>query len=352
MNISHNFIIYFKNNQPILFNYKDKKEYIVGKEYLKTLINHSDTDKSLVDEGTIIKDFVTADVLTEKNNIETPYLHYHANIFHNISKNTSVTMSDSTEEEWASQYMEVCKRVRQEPLPKKLKAEDFEIVIQLPKPDELDLKLSDSLKRRKTVREFEESEVDIKQLSNLLFYTFGYIHGEEEEYGEFRRRSSPSGGCLQIIEPYITIFNVQGVEKGVYWYDPEKHCICKVTNEFTYQDLRDCLAGQFFGNNCSFGIFFAANIEVLAWKYKTSRNYKVVFLEAGHFSQTSQLIAVTQSLNTWITGAFTESSIERLCNLDGIKKIPVFFTAYGKGELLSMHSIMRKKLDESLKKNN
>ncbi|MDO5615432.1 MAG: SagB/ThcOx family dehydrogenase [Cruoricaptor ignavus] len=351
MNISHNFIIYFKNNKPILFNYKNKKEYNIRKEYLKTLINYSDSDENLTDEHIIIRDFLMSDVFTEENNIEKPYLHYHANIFHNISKDTSVTMSDSTEEEWANQYIEVCKRIRQEPLPKRLKSEDFKTVIYLPKPEELALKLLDTLKRRKTVREFEEEEVDIKQLSNLLFYTFGYIHGEEEEYGEFRRRSSPSGGCLQIIEPYITVFNVSGIENGVYWYDPEKHSICKVSDDFTYQDLRECLAGQFFGNNCSFGIFFAANLEILAWKYKTSRNYKVVFLEAGHFSQTSQLVAVTQSLNTWITGAFTESSIERLCKMDGIKKIPVFFTAYGRGELLSMHSIMRKKVNENLTNN-
>lgn len=347
MNISHNFFLYFKNNQPILFNYKEKKEYSVRKEYLKTLIDHSDTEEDVTTENTIINDFVNADILTNENNIEKPFLHYYANMFHNISKDTSVTLSHSTEEEWASQYLDVCKRVRQDPFPKKLKADDFNFTIELPKPDDLNLQLLDSLKRRKTVREFEETKATINQLSNLLFYTFGYIHGEEEEYGEFRRRSSPSGGCLQIIEPYITIFNVDGVEKGVYWYDPEKHAICKVTDEFSYQDLRDCLAGQFFGNNCAFGVFFAANLEVLAWKYKTPRNYKVVFLEAGHFSQTSQLIAVSQSLNTWITGAFTESSIERLCNMDGIKKIPVFFTAYGTGELLSMHSIMRKKLNDN-----
>lgn len=346
MNISHNFFIYFKNNQPILFNYKDKREYSVRKEYLRTLIDNSISEEENTDKHTIIKDFVNADIFTEKNNLESPYLNYYAHIFHNITKDTSVTMSESTEEEWAGQYLEVCKRVKQAPLPKRAKVEDFETVIPLPKADIIELSLLDSLKKRKTVREFQPTEVNIHQLSNLLFYTFGYIHGEEKEYGIFKRRSSPSGGCLQIIEPYITVFNVEGVESGVYWYCPDTHSLCKVSNEFSYQDLRDCLAGQFFGNNCSFGVFFAANLEVLAWKYKTPRNYKVVFLEAGHFSQTSQLIAVTQSLNTWITGAFTESSIEKLCKLDGIKKIPVFFTAYGKGELLTMHSIMKKKLEE------
>lgn len=129
-------------------------------------------------------------------------------------------------------------------------------------------------------------------------------------------------------------------------YEPDTHSICMVNAIFSYQNLRKCLAGQFFGNNCSFGIFFVANLEVLSWKYKTPRNYKVVFLEAGHFSQTSQLVATSLSLDTWITGAFKDSEIEYYCKLDGIRKIPVFFTAYGKGKFSHMHSIMKKKLSQ------
>lgn len=346
MNISHNFFLYFKNNVPLLFNYKEKKEYNIRKEYLKTLIDHSRSDEFKTPESTIISDFIDADVFTENNNMENPYLHYHAHIFNQITKDTSLTMSDSTEEEWANQYLDICNRVKEQEFPRRGKVEDYEVVISLPKPTPINSDLYDTIKKRKTIREFEESKVNIEQLSNLLFYTFGYIHGVEKEYEPFRRRSSPSGGSLQIIEPYITIFNVEGVEKGIYWYEPETHSLCKVTDEFSYKDLRECLAGQFFGGKCSFGIFFAANLEILAWKYKTPRNFKVVFLEAGHFSQTSQLIAVSQNLQTWITGAFKDSAIEKFCKLDGIKKIPVFFTAYGKGDYLSMHSIMRKKLDE------
>lgn len=346
MNISHNFFLYFKDNQPILFNYKDKKEYNVQKEYLYTLINHSKTEEQNTDSSKIVQDFITADVFTLKENKVEPYLNYYAHMFHHLTKDTSNAMAESTEEEWAGQYLEVCKRVKQQEFPRRAKIEDFEIVYTLPTAEQVNTDLVDTLKKRKTVREFEPSKVTINQLSNLLFYSFGYVHGVEKEYGPFRRRTSPSGGSLQIIEPYVTIFNVEGIENGVYFYEPETHSLCKVNDQFSYEDLRECLAGQFFGNNCTFGIFLAANLEILAWKYKTPRNYKVVFLEAGHFSQTSQIIAVSQSLQTWITGAFKESAIEKFCKMDGIKKIPVFFTAYGNGKFSHMHTIMKKKLEE------
>ncbi|MDL1913785.1 MAG: SagB/ThcOx family dehydrogenase [Bergeyella sp.] len=106
------------------------------------------------------------------------------------------------------------------------------------------------------------------------------------------------------------------------------------------------MAGQFFANNCSVGIFLVANLEILAWKYKTPRNYRVIFLEAGHFSQTLQLVATSKDVNTWITGAFNDTIIEKTCRLDGVKKIPTFFVGLGRGEYRSMHSIMAKKLKE------
>lgn len=346
MNISHNFFIYFKNNIPFLVNYKNKKEYIVRKEYLKLLIDYAKSEENETHKDEIVSDFIASDILTKDNNMENPYLHYHAHIFNHITKDTSLSMTNSTEEEWASQYLDICNRIKQQEFPKRGSIEDYETVLTLPNPTTISSDFYDTIKKRKTIREFKKNKVNLEQLSNLLFYTFGYIHGVEEEYGFFKRKSSPSGGCLQIIEPYITIFNVEGIENGIYWYEPETHSLCKVRNDFSYQNLRECLAGQFFGNNCSFGIFFVANLEILAWKYKTPRNFKVVFLEAGHFSQTSQLIAVSQNLQTWITGAFKDSAIEGFCKLDGIKKIPVFFTAYGNGEYLPMHSIMRKKLNE------
>ncbi|KQT24423.1 hypothetical protein ASG22_10470 [Chryseobacterium sp. Leaf405] len=346
MNISHNFFLYFKDNQPILFNYKQKKEYSLRKEYLKALVDYSNTEEDITTKENIVNDFISTDILTQKNNKDQPYLNYYAHMFHHITKDTSNAMAEATEEEWAGQYLEVCKKVKQVEFPKRGQIEDFKVVITLPKAEEINIDLIDTLKKRKTIREFEETAVNIQQLSNLLFYSFGYVHGVEKEYGPFRRRTSPSGGSLQIIEPYVAIFNVKGVENGIYWYEPETHSLCKVNDHFSYQDLRECLAGQFFGNDCSFGIFLAANLEILAWKYKTPRNYKVVYLEAGHFSQTSQVIAVTQSLQTWITGAFKESAIEKFCKMDGITKIPVFFTAYGKGKFSHMHTIMKKKLDE------
>lgn len=346
MNISHNFFIEFENNKAKIVNHKEKKEYYIRKEYLNELINLCNAEEKFSDKDEITKDFISAGILVEENDKPELYIHEHSNIYHNLSKNRSTTSNNTTEEEWALEYIQVCERVSKEKFPERDSHINYKETIQLPTANKTDISLLSTLKNRKTIREFYGKSVTAQKLSNILYFSYGNVHKDEGEYAPFYRRTSPSGGCLQIIEPYIAIFDVEGIKEGIYWYDSAENKLCLVRKKFEYQDLRECLAGQFFGNGCAFGVFLTANLEILNWKYKTERNYKVIFLEAGHFSQTSQLMGTSEGLETWITGALTESLIEEACKIDGIKKIPVFFTAFGKGTKKSMHSIMSKKLDD------
>ncbi len=352
MDISHNFFILFEDNKAKLVNYKEKKEYHIRKEYMNQLIKLSSAEEEVSDTTKIMKDLTQAGVLVEGNDKPEMYIHYYSNIFHNLSKNRSVTSNNTTEGEWALEYIKVCERVAKEKFPERDSYVNYKKTIQLPVATQSEESLLNTLKERKTIREFFDESVTQQQLSNILYFSYGNVHKDEGEYAPFYRRTSPSGGCLQIIEPYVTIFNVDGIPQGLYWYDSAEHKLCLVREAFSYQDLRECLAGQFFANDCAFGIFMTANLEILNWKYKTERNYKVVFLEAGHFAQTSQLMSTSEDLQIWITGAMTESLIEEACKIDGVKKIPVFFTAFGKGRKKSMHSLMQQKLDsyvESIK---
>lgn len=345
MNISHNFFILFEDNKAKIVNYKDRKEYYVRKEYAKKLIDLSSASEEISSSEQIINDFTKTGILVEGNDRPELFIHYYSNIFHHLSKDCSVTANNSTEEEWALEYIKVCERVSKKEFPERNTYTNYKTTVQLPKAEEIDSSLGNTLKERKTIREFFDESITIQQLSNILYFSYGNVHKDEGEYAPFYRRTSPSGGCLQIIEPYVAIFNVEGVKEGVYWYDSAENKLCLETEKFSYQDLRECLSGQFFANDCAFGVFLTANLEILHWKYKTTRNYKVVFLEAGHFAQTSQLVGTSEGLQTWITGALTESLIEQNCNIDGVRKIPTFFTAFGKGKKEAMHTIMQNKLD-------
>ncbi|MDL1913786.1 MAG: hypothetical protein FDW93_04585 [Bergeyella sp.] len=218
MNISHNFIIYYIDNVAYLYNYETKEEFEINKNYLRVLNNYTEeTDTENSSDSEILE------VLKEngmiKEDIDKPfvYLHYFSNIFHKISKDSSLTTLDS-EEEWARQYLEVCKLTMDSaPIPVKDSHKDFAYVVDLPNPDveTYNVSLTDCLKKRKTIREFYDFKMPQQKLSDILYQSFGHIHGEEKEYLPFIRRSSPSGGCLQIVEPYVCVFNVESMENGV-----------------------------------------------------------------------------------------------------------------------------------------
>jgi SagB-type dehydrogenase family enzyme len=53
------------------------------------------------------------------------------------------------------------------------------------------------------------------------------------------------------------------------------------------------------------------------WKYPHSRAYRVALFDAGHLSQTVQLVATALGLRTWITAAFYDNELNDLLALDG-----------------------------------
>jgi SagB-type dehydrogenase family enzyme len=256
--------------------------------------------------------------------------------------------------EYALTYLESCTLIEGYKPPERKKQNPINGCEPIPLPD-YDLfflkncSLFSALDKRKTVREFYPFKSNIQDLSNLLFTAFGYFHqhkeGEFDEYKPFKRRSSPSRGCLQSIEAFVCVFNVSGLQNGIYWYDAEHHSLLTVHDEISYDDLSAMLASQFFGENCSFGIFLAANLERFTWKYKTTRAYRVVSMEVGHFSQTAQLCAAALQLNTWITGAFNDSKIEQLLKIDQEQSIPLFFLAFGNGRYRRMHTLMEQQAE-------
>ena len=101
------------------------------------------------------------------------------------------------------------------------------------------------------------------------------------------------------------------------------------------------LGGQHFINNLPLGVFITARFDRLWWKYEHSRAYRMAFIEAGHLSQTFQLVATTLGLNTWLTGAFADAQVETLLGIAGSAEQPLFFVGCGESDGHAMCQEMR-----------
>ncbi len=93
----------------------------------------------------------------------------------------------------------------------------------LPKPKKLDFSIGESLIKRKSEREFNGKPINLKDLSQLLFYSAGIIEKKENDWNK-THRAYPSGGGRFPLEIYL--FNLQTsneLKEGIYHYNVKEH---------------------------------------------------------------------------------------------------------------------------------
>lgn len=177
------------------------------------------------------------------------------------------------------------------------------------------------LKKRETVRDFDtRRQVSFDNLSLLLYYTFG-CHGTLQlaEHVVALKKCSPSGGALHPVEAYPLVLNVEGVPTGLYHYNVKQHTL-EVISQLNDAEAKE-LAIAFTSNQDYFGsahllIVMTGRFDRLFWKYRNhSKAYKVMFLDAGHLSQTFYLLCTELGLGPFFTAAICDTAIEKQLGL-------------------------------------
>src|SRR6185295_8533924 len=186
-----------------------------------------------------------------------------SHIFHFGTNSKLAAGAELPREDSSAVYVEQCEAV-DAAAPEVIPAVAGEVV-RLPAPDVAGLKqisLWDALMARKTTREFTGEPIALPVVSDILHATFGAVHGPDrsdvdgygiQSYGY--RRTSPSGGGLQVAEPYVVNLTISGLPVGVYHYHSINHTLTRIESELPAVDLGPLLAGQNFANDLGFAIF-------------------------------------------------------------------------------------------------
>jgi putative peptide maturation dehydrogenase len=199
---------------------------------------------------------------------------------------------------------------------------EVEETLPLPRVEK-DGALYETLMKRRTGRAFDATkELSQEDFVTLLHYVGG-CHGfcRMSENVTLLKRTSPSGGSLHPIEIYPLVLRVEGFEPGLYHYNSRDHALGRLRSLPLAEaaELAGKLAAdQLFAGEAHLIFLMTARFERNFWKYRNSvKTHSVILLEAGHLSQTFQLVCSDLGLSPFFVG-MDAAAIDEALGIDGI----------------------------------
>lgn len=186
-------------------------------------------------------------------------------------------------------------------------AED-QAFIQLPSP-KLTGKhsLEQLLNQRRSVRDYQEVNISLAELGQLLWAAQGITHSQG-------LRTAPSAGALYPLELYIAVGRVEGLAEGTYHYDPRQHRLERVGSDDKRKSLARSAYFQSSLKEAAVVMVFGAIYERTRRKYG-KRAERYVHIEVGHAAQNVYLQAEALGLGTVMIGAFSDKAVASILRL-------------------------------------
>jgi SagB-type dehydrogenase family enzyme len=164
-----------------------------------------------------------------------------------------------------------------------------------------------ALASRRSVRAYRLEPLSLAEVAQLLWAAQGIT--DPRGY-----RAAPSAGALYPLELYLVCGRVDGLEPGIYRYDPEAHTLGMVAPGDARDDLARAALDQSPVRDAAIDLVFTTVYERTTGKYG-DRGHRYVHMEAGHAAQNVYLQSTAMDLGTVAVGAFEDAAVQRLLRL-------------------------------------
>ncbi|WP_369264382.1 SagB/ThcOx family dehydrogenase [Streptomyces sp. R35] len=184
--------------------------------------------------------------------------------------------------------------------------------------------LAQVLRARRSTRKFDAGKpLSEGQLASLLRWVGGPLHEVRPEgLRPAVLKASPSPGALHALEIYPVVLNVTGVAPGIYHYHSGAHALEALRpGPLDRERITHWCGDQTYLGDTGVLLLYTAVLERTAWKYRTGRVYRTLFMELGHFSQTAYLVGTALGLGMLFTAATRDAEIEDALGLDWTEEI-------------------------------
>jgi SagB-type dehydrogenase family enzyme len=195
------------------------------------------------------------------------------------------------------------------------------VIIELPEPRFTgSVSVEESLNQRMSVRAFDDMPLTPDEVSQLLWACAGKTWDGVTRAS----RTYASAGGLHPLELYILIGSVQDVPQGIYKYDWKDHTLQMIKSGDFRGELSDAAIGQIAVLEAPVCIVITAVYKRTSKIYGERGAVRYVHMDAGHAGQNIYLQASSLGLGTVAIGAFFDTRVSNLLELDREQPLLLF----------------------------
>lgn len=189
--------------------------------------------------------------------------------------------------------------------------------------------LMEVIRKRKSVRDFEDTSMSLEDLSKVLGYTYGVLEKVKDPgVGERFVRGAPSGGGIYAAEVYLGVRNVEGISPGIYHYNVLNHELELLIPGDHTQNLYKVCCHQPYAKEAGVVVMISSVLDRHKRKYG-ERGYRYALLDIGHLGQNIYLMCTALELAVMTTCGFFDDLGNELLNLDGLNETLMYVAFVG-----------------------
>ncbi|MEO1145700.1 MAG: SagB/ThcOx family dehydrogenase [Cyanobacteria bacterium J06638_22] len=185
------------------------------------------------------------------------------------------------------------------------------------------VELEQTILRRRSTRAYTGMNLTRSELQYLLDFTY-----RPENYYEQGLERSPDYFDLGLIETFITISGVDGLEEGCYYYAPKAQEIRQIRFKNFRKELHRLCLGQDLGRDAAAVIFHTADLAKAVEVYG-DRAYRYLHLDAGHLGQRLNLAAIRLQLGVSGIAGFFDDQVNEVLGIPEDEAV-IYITTLGR----------------------
>jgi SagB-type dehydrogenase family enzyme len=160
-----------------------------------------------------------------------------------------------------------------------------------------------TLLRRRSTREFSGANLTLEELNAMLDFVYQPHH-----YIEQGLDGDPDYCDLSLIQTFVAVSGVDGLEAGCYYYAPLTQELRQIRFKNFRPELQYLCLGQDLGYDAGAVIFHTADLKA-AIAHHGDRGYRYLHLDAGHLGQRLNVAAVRLGLGVSGIGGFFDDQV-------------------------------------------